>query len=164
MSGITFNPPNTDGQEPAAPPAADVVTFDGWWPDMNITAIREAVRIDTNVTPDRLRDAVRHAMLDVAKELAEWRAQQEAAGHANLAAVPGRLVIDGESDLVMRFNRAVYSVVGGDVGERQLGAGLTTAGAERAQQLQADVDVHARNVRWAVRDFLGKPRIRAELI
>lgn len=164
MSGITFNPPNTDQQPPANPPAADVVTFDGWWPNINITAVREAVRIDTNVTPDRLRDAVRHAMLDVAQELSAWRAEQEAAGKTSLAAVAGRLQIDGQSDYVMRFNRAVYSVVGGDVAERQLGAGLTTAGAERAQQLQADVDVHARNVRWAVRDFLGKTRIRAELI
>lgn len=163
MSGITFNPPNTDGQAPAAPPAADVVTFDGWWPDMNITAVRQAVRIDTSVSPERLRDAVRHAMLDIAKELRAWRAEQVAAGRTSLADVPGGLEVDGESELVMRFNRAVYSVVGGDVGERQLGQGLTQAGADRAQQLAADVDVHVRNVRWAVRDFLGLPRIRARL-
>tara|TARA_R110002167_G_scaffold12963_5_gene54875 strand:- start:4889 stop:5383 length:495 start_codon:yes stop_codon:yes gene_type:complete len=163
MSGITFNPLNTDTDPPADPPAGDVVMFDGWWPSINITAVREAVRIDTTVTPDRLRDSVRHAMLDIAQDLEGWRAQQEAAGHTNLEAVPARREIDGQSDYLMRFNRAVYSVVGGDVGERQLGSGLTSAGADRAEQLKADVDVHARNVSAAVRAFLGLPRIRARL-
>lgn len=164
MSGISFNPPNTDSQPPADPPAADVVQFDGWWPNMNITAVREAVRLDTTVTADRLRDAVRLAMLDIANELADWRADQEALGYANLDAVPARIRVDGVSDYVMRWNRAVYSVVGGDVGERLLGAGLTSAGAERAEQLQHDVDVHVRNVRYAVRDFLGRPRARVRLV
>lgn len=164
MSGITFNPPNTDQDPPPAPIPADVVAFDGWWPSVNITAVRAAERIDTNVSAERLRDAVRLAMLDVAGELATWRREQEAAGHTSLAAVPGRLMIEGLSDYQVRWLRAVASVAAGDVGERLIGANLTRAGADRAEQLSADVGVHYRNVRWAVRDFLGKPRIRAELV
>lgn len=163
MSGFTINPPNTDPELPA-PPAGDIVAFDGWWPGINITAVRDAVRIDTTVTAERLRDAVRLAMLDVADQLASWRAEQEALGHASLQAVPPRLQVDNVSDYVMRFNRAVYSVVAGDVGERQLAQGLSRAGAERAEQLSQDVDVHYRNVTWAVRDFLGQTRARVALV
>lgn len=164
MSGISFNPPNTDDQAPAPLQPADEVRLSAFWPAVNITAVREAVRLDTNITAGRLRDAVRHAMLDISAELAPWRALQEAEGYASLTDVPARIEVDGESDYVMRFNRAVYSVVGSDLGERQIGGGLTTAGAERAEQLRYDIDVHMRNVRYAVRDFLGKPRARVALV
>lgn len=164
MSGFVFNPPNSDTEPPAPPPAADAVMFDGWWPNMNITAVRDAVRIDTTVTPDRLRDAVRQAMLDVAAALADWRVDQEAAGYTSLAAVPARIMVDGVSDYVLRFNRAVYSVVGADLAERQIGSRLTSAGADRAEELSADIDIHTRNVAWAVRDFLGRPRVIAEAL
>ncbi|MFN3931628.1 MAG: head completion/stabilization protein [Brevundimonas sp.] len=164
MSGISFNPPNSDSQQPAAPPPADEVRLSDFWPAVNITAVREAVRLDPNITPGRLRDAVRLAMLDIAGELAPWRALQEAAGHAGLTDVPARIMVDDVSDYVMRFNRAVYSVVGADLGERQIGGGVTAAGADRADQLRLDVDIHLRNVRYAVRDFLGQPRARVALV
>ncbi|HAJ02609.1 MAG TPA: hypothetical protein DCL55_05120, partial [Brevundimonas sp.] len=126
MSGIVFNPPNTDGTPPVEPPEADTVVFDGWWPNMNITAVREAIRVDTNVTAGRLRDAVSQAMLDIATAQADWRAEQVELGHAGLQDVPARMQIDGVSDYVLRFNRAVYSVVGADLAERQIGSRLTS--------------------------------------
>lgn len=164
MSGISFNPPVTDDQEPAPPPAADDVTLDAFWPALNITAIREAIRLDTNITAARLREATRIAMLHVADQLSVWRAEQVVAGHANLQAVPPRQLVGGESDYVALWNRAVYSAVGADLGERQIGGGLSTAGAERAEQLLADVEIHRRNLAFAVRDFLGRPRIIAEAL
>lgn len=164
MSGISFNPPVNDDQEPAPPPAADDVTLDGFWPALNITAIREAIRLDTNITAGRLRESTRIAMLHVADQLSDWRAEQAAAGHANLQAVPPRQLVGGQSDYVALWNRAVYSAVGADLGERQVGGGLTTAGAERAEQLMADVEIHRRNLSFAVRDFLGRPRVIAEAI
>lgn len=164
MSGIVFNPPNTDGTPPVEPPEADTVVFDGWWPNMNITAVREAIRIDTNVTAGRLRDAVSQAMLDIATALAEWRSEQVELGHASLQDVPARTQIDGISDYVLRFNRAVYSVVGADLAERQIGSRLTSAGADRAEELSADICIHTRNVTWAVRDFLGRTRVIAEAL
>lgn len=164
MSGITFNPPNADAEAPAAPAPADEVRLSAFWPAVNITAVREAARLDTNITPGRLRDAVRLAMLDVAGELAAWRAEQEALGFTRLEDVPARLQVDGVSDYLMRFNRAIYSVVAADLAERQIGSALAAAGAERAEQLREDVDVHMRNVRYAVRDFLGRPRARVALV
>lgn len=161
MNDFSFTPPNTDADLPAAPPGADWVACDGWWPGVNITEVRQAVDINNSVTAERLRDAVRQAMADIALELAPWRALQTA---TKLEQVAGRIQIDGQSDYVLRWRRAVYSVVAADLGERGLGQGLTKAGADRAEALQAEVSSHHRNVSNAVRDFLGKPRIRARLI
>lgn len=161
--GISSFPLNTDATPPADPPAADDVPCDGWWPAINLAVLRENVRLDPTATP-RLRDAARQAMLDIAGELADWRVLQEAAGHASLAAVPARIKVDGQSDYVLRWRRAVEAVVAADLGERSIGQQVTSAGLDRAEALQSDVDRHHRNVRHAVRSFLGKPRIVAELL
>ncbi|MDO9607232.1 MAG: head completion/stabilization protein [Brevundimonas sp.] len=167
MSGFTFNPPNTDAAPPADPPAADVVAAGGWWPDVNITGVRQAVDLNTNVTPERVRDAVRQAIVDLASEpaMSAWRRDQVAAGFTKLSVVPSRdIEVDGQSDYCLRWTRAVYSLVAADLGERLLGQGLTKAGADRAEALGAEVGLHQRNVTHAVRDFLGRPRIRARMI
>jgi hypothetical protein len=160
---ISFPPPGSDDQAAPTYPAAAEIACDGWWPSVNLIAVRDAVRVPSGET-ERLRDAVRQAMLDIAHELAAWRAQQEAAGYARLADVPGRMTVDGRSDYELRWFRAVYSVVAADVGERALGPQLSGAGADRAEALRADVDTHLRNVSSAVRDFLGRPRIMAEAL
>lgn len=167
MSGFTFNPPNTDAVPPDEPPAADVVAAGGWWPDVNITGVRQAVDLNTKVTADRVRDAVRQAIVDLASEpaMSAWRAEQLELGYATLAAVPSRHIeVDGQSDYCLRWTRAVYSLVAADLGERLLGQGLTAAGSERAEALGSEVCLHRRNVTHAVRDFLGRPRIRARMI
>lgn len=167
MSGFTFNPPNTDAIPPAGLPEADVVKADGWWPDVNITGVRQAIDINTKVTPERLRDAVRQAIVDVASEpdMVAWRAKHEAAGIAKLEDVPARVLnVDGINDYGHRWTRAIYSVIGADLGERMLGQGLTSAGADRAEALGSETLIHQKNTRHAVRLFLGKPRTRARLI
>lgn len=163
MTGIFFTPPNTDAVPPADPPSADVVGAGGWWPDINITDVRDAVKLDTTVSPAKIRDSIRNAILEVSRELDAWRIAQEAAGHLTLAAVPGRQV-DGISEFVLRWNRAINSVVGADLGERLVGTNVTSAGLERVDALRTDIDIYQRNVRHAVRDFLNLPRIRARMI
>lgn len=163
MSGFVFPPQNTDAEAPPAE-APDLVKGDGFWPDINITDVRDVVRLDTTITPARLRDAVRQAMLDIAAALADWRASQESAGASTLSDVPSRMKVDGVSDYVLRWSRAVYSVAGADLGERLASQSATAAGVDRAQALGQDVLVHQRNVSFAVRDFLGRPRIRARMI
>lgn len=163
MSGFDFNPPNTDG-EPVPPPAGDVVQCDAFWPAINLAAVREANRLGTTVTAARLRDAVQIAMVDVTRELDAWRIEQEAKGHETLTHVPARRTIAGESDYLVLWRRAIHAVVGADLGERQLGQSASPAGLDRAEQNAQDIDVHQRNVRFAVRDFLGRPRIIAEAL
>lgn len=167
MSGFTFNPPNTDAVPPTELPEADLVNAGGWWPAVNITGVRQAVDLNTKVTAERVRDAVRQAIVDLASEpaMSAWRSDQVAKGWSRLADVPSRdIEVDGQSDYCLRWSRAVYSLVAADLGERMLGQGLTSTGAERAEALGSEVGLHQRNVTHAVRDFLGRPRIRARMI
>ncbi|PZU62235.1 MAG: head completion/stabilization protein [Brevundimonas sp.] len=164
MSGFVFRDPPSDTQPDPAPPAADNVVCDAFWPAINLTDLRQAVRLNTDVTPERLRDAVRIAMLDMARELQTWRLEQQLLGHATLSAVPARQRVGDVSDYLLLWARGIYSIVAADIGERQTGEALTAAGATRAEALQADVAVHQRNVVHAVRDFLGLTRVAVALI
>ncbi|MNJ56480.1 Phage head completion protein (GPL) [compost metagenome] len=146
----------------AAAPA--IIACGAFWPDLDLTALRAAIRIDQVVTDERLRDVARNAILDIMGELEDWRREQVAAGHAALADVPGRHQVDDLSDYQVRWTRAIQAVVAADLADRQLGQSARSAGMERVEELSADIDVHRRNVTYAVRDFLGRPRVIAEAI
>jgi len=162
LTGFVSLPPNSDAEPPEERPA-ELVGNDGFWPDVNLVQLRDAVRLDTTILPDRLRDAVIQAMLELARSLAIWR-EANAGDAANLQAVTPRREIDGVSDYVHLYTRAVYSLVGADLGERLLAQSSTAAGGDRRDELTAEVDQHRRNARWAVQDFQGLPRATVELI
>lgn len=162
MSG-PFSPPSSIPAPDAATAPASIVCGP-FWPDLDLVALRAAIRIDQVVTEERLRDVARNAVLDIMEELDAWRRDQVAAGHAVLADVPGRHQVDELSDYQVRWTRAVQSVVAADLADRQLGQSARSAGMERVEELSADIDIHRRNVTYAVRDFLGRPRIIAEAI
>lgn len=162
MPGFVSRPPRSD-QAPPPPKPAELVENDGWWPDVDLARLREAVRLETTITTARLRDAVAVAMLDLARQLAAWRAAREA-GAENLHAVPETVRVDGRSRLVVLWERGLYSTVAADLGERLLSQSATELGVDRAKKLEAEVCEHRRNARWAVSDLTGAPRITVELI
>lgn len=166
MSGFVVRDPNTDA-DPDAPGQqipADVVACDAFWPSINLTELRDAVRLDTAIPANRLRDAVRNAMLEMGRALAGWRAAREAEGATKLSDVTPRRMVDGQSDYAVLWARGIYSIVAGDLSERLRGMTATKAGHDRADELETEGDVHARNVVYAVRDFLGRTRVRASSI
>lgn len=162
MSAFVSRPPIADAEPPAAPDP-QIITGDGWWPDVDLAKLREIVRIDTTVTPARLREAAADAMIELGAELGEWRAPLEAAGHANLHAVPAPQV-DGQSQKVTLYTRAIYSTVAADLAERLQDISATAAGVERAQELACPADEHRRNARWAIARLTGKSHVVVELI
>lgn len=107
---------------------------------------------------------MRDAMLDIATELRGWRAEREAEGYEALADVPPRRMVDGVGDYVLLWTRAVHSVVAADLGERLIQQTTTPLGHDRAEPVLLQADRHWRNVRHAVRDFLGRPHVDVELI
>lgn len=158
-----FSPSSTIAAPSAASPAGSIAG-DGFWPDFNLDALRQAIRVDQTVTPERLRDVACSAILDIMVELEDWRAEQRALGHEHLQDVPGRHQVDGRSDYQIRWVQAVQAVVAADLGDRHLGQAARSAGVDRAEEFAIDIDLHRRNVTWAVRAFLGLPRIIAEVI
>lgn len=149
---------------PGSPASAASIDCGPFWPAVDLSHLRAAIRIDPSVTAERLRDVTRNAVLDVMRELDGWRAAQILAGYHTLAEVPGRFQVDSQSDYVVRWQRAIASIVAADLSERQFGQSARQAGVERAEELSVDTDIHRRNVTYAVRDFLGRPRIIAEVI
>lgn len=162
MSGPFSSPSLIPAPGTSAP--ATSIDCGPFWPALDLTTLRAGIRVDQVVTEERLLEVARNAVLDIMVELEAWRAQQVGAGHATLADVPGRHKVDGFSDFQIRWLRAVHSVVAGDLADRQLGQSARSAGMERVEELAADIEVHRRNVTYAVRDFLGRPRIIAETI
>lgn len=155
MSGFIAN-----ASRPAA--SADVESG-AFWPAINIENLRSAVRLEGNVTEERLRMAVVNAVISVNDELRQWRAVQEAAGATSLAQVPGDQV-DGQSRLVQLYRRAVYCNVGVEITERFRSYDATAQGNQRAEDLQPTIDELRRDVRYAISDILGTRRVTVELI
>lgn len=147
----------------AATPIEGTLTNDGFFPDIDLPALRDAMRLDGTVTAERLRHAARDALLTVNDELAAWRARQRAAGAVTLADVPAPR-IDGESAHVARYRRAVYHLTHADVTEKYRGYDTTKSGGQVAADLAATVDDARRAARWAISDILGLARSTVELI
>ena len=162
MTGFVSLPP----VGPSSPPALeDSFALGSFWPSLSIAAARAAMRIPTDITDQRLADALKAAMLEADQDLAVWQGLQLAAGFESLAEVPDRNPdIGGEKRLAVLWRRAVHSLAMADLSELQRTADTTTAGARRSEQSELTVDDHRRNARFAIRDMLGITRTSVELI
>ncbi|MBB4797595.1 hypothetical protein HNP32_001319 [Brevundimonas bullata] len=156
--------PTTSIPAPNTTAAPAVMACGPFWPELDLGLLQKSIRVDQVVTAERLREVARSAVLDIMDELDIWRRDQVAAGFSTLADVPGRHQVDEQSDYQVRWMRAVQSVVAADLADRQLGQSARLAGMDRVEELAADIDVHRRNVTYAVRDFLGRSRVIAEAI
>lgn len=163
MNGFVAPPPLNPAEIPPAASADVVLEGDGFWPDVDLVALRQVTRLDTTVEIPRLRDAAINAVFCVRMELADWAAAQIEAGHASLDQLPGPAV-DGVKRAVFLYRRAVYSAAAAELLERLREVGATMAGHERADELQESAGEHRKAQRWAIRDLLGAARITAELI
>lgn len=136
---------------------------DGWFPDIDADHLRAAMRLDGSITNARLEVAAVNAMITVNRELAAYKAREQANGYAALVDVPA-VAIKGESELVHLYRRAVYCTAGAELAERYRSYDATADGNQRADDLTPSVDEYRRDARWAIRDLLGAVRTTVELI
>lgn len=148
---------------PAKQAPAATLTNDGWFPDIDLADLREAMRLDGTVTHERLRPATLDAMATVNAELGSWQATQRTAGHADLASVPAPR-LGGESTHVLRYRRAVYHLTRADLTEQYRAYDSTKTGGQKAEELEATIDESRRNARWAINGIRGIPRSTIELV
>ena len=153
MSGFVANGPVASGH----------INTDVFWPSIDLDELRATLRIDASVTVPRLETAAVAAAISVNRELSGWRAIQQAAGHAELADVPGEKIND-VSVLVHLYRRAIEAATGAEVCERYRSYDSTNSGNQNAEDLTPNIDDYRRDLRWAVRDFLGINRTTVELI
>lgn len=144
-------------------PAAAHINTDPFWPSIDLELLREALRIDSSVTPARLETAAIAAAISVNRELAKWRMTKQTDGYTTLAEVPSEAIAD-QTEYVHLYVRAVQAATGAEVCERYRSYDTTNVGDKKAETLQFNIDEYRRDQRWAVRDILGRARTTVELI
>lgn len=139
------------------------ITNNAFFPDIELAALQDAMRLDGTVTEPRLRAAAIEAVISVNGELQGLRLEQQALGRATLADVPAE-VVAGESVQIHRYRRAVYCLAKANLIERYRDFDSTHDGHKRADELESPIDDLRRDARWAIRDILGRSRSTVELI
>lgn len=150
MSGFTFNAPVSTENES--------IQNDGFFPDIQLNDVREKVRLDGSVTNKRLIDSIISAMLEINDQLKTLKSKAVTLDELATSHIAGK------SNTQLLYERAIYSAVAADINEKYRSYDSTGDGQKRGQELEPTVDDHRRNLRWAIRDLLGKPRCTVDLI
>lgn len=165
MTLIAAAPPLVRTTPPNDPAPLGTVSAGAWWPTIDLAALRDAMRLDGAITPQRLLPAVQEAVATTAELLAAWALARQDEGRNSLAAVPA-LQVDGESIHVQRFRRAVYCHAKANLIERY--SDYDTTGRARKddqeESRETQAEQYRRDATWAVRDILGTTRVNVELI
>lgn len=154
-------PPASEIEQPPAE-ETDVIN-DGFFPNIDPAAVREAARIPTSITPARLRAAILGAIMTVEIDLRAFATAWIAAGHASLAAVPAPQ-LDGQSVQLIRYHRAVALYAKAELIDRHRDFDTTAAGGGQADELTPTIGELRRDAMHAVRDILGQNRTCVDLI
>lgn len=157
MSGFVATPPAPHS------PAGAVVEADGWFPAIDVNAVRDAIRLRGEVPHVRLVAAIEGAVLTVTGELAEWQAAHVANGIESLAEVDDRQIA-GRNRLEMLFERAVRFAAAAELSDLARDMTATDAAIQRIDEESPPAMEMHRLSTLAIRDILGVTRCVSELI
>jgi hypothetical protein len=145
-------------------PTGSVMPGDGWWPDIDCNAMRDALRLGEVVTHARLLGALEGGLLTAESELATWRAAREAEGCTSLAEVEPLRKIGGKVRAVVLYTRAVRCAAAAELAETHRDVTATTHGQARADDEKLTAADYRRMCTEAIRDLIGTTRVAVELI
>ncbi|WP_375592104.1 head completion/stabilization protein [Chitiniphilus eburneus] len=136
-----------------------------FFPDIRVGEIRDAIRIDGTVTPQRFRSELLAAVFSVNAELQAWVRAQRQLGYAALDAIPAD-AIDGRHRLVHLYQRAIAHTLKAQLLERyqDIDTARLPGTTQKERDLEPQIGDARRDARWALRDLLGKPRTTVELL
>lgn len=143
--------------------AAHTIENGPFWPEIDCLALRAAMRLDASVTAERLEAAAINAMIEANRELATYRQDREAEGHASLADVPAAQ-IKGESQLLHLYRRTIYCRATAELVERYRSYDATNSGEQKATEETTNIDELRRDARHALRSILGISHTTVELL
>lgn len=148
---------------PAAPvsPEGSTVGADGWFPDVDVTAIRAAIRMGEGVvTHDRLVAAIEGAILTALRALADWRGVHAAAGVAQLADVPDNdpvtgqpISLNGRTRAEVIWDRIIRFYAAAEVADLHRDLTATNEAAVRNEEERVTADDYRRLGHGAVADL-----------
>lgn len=138
-----------------------LISNNGFFPDISLDEVRNAMRIDGTVTNDRLQFAVIEAMASVNQDLSQFK--KNAKSYRTLADYPTEQ-INGEHLLILRYKRAVYCLAMANLNERYRSYDTTKDGEDNAEKIEQTIDDLRRDARFAIRDIQRLSRITVGLI
>jgi hypothetical protein len=160
MTTVIISKPNTPQAGVVIPPLPvrePVIKNTFFFPDVDPVRIRELMRLEHTVTPERLRVAIKDGIAETNAELYDWRREQIALDFECLADVPAEK-IDGESVRCFYYLRAVCAMTTATLYERYRGVDASAKGDKKADDIENVIDELWRDMRWAVSRLQGKPR------
>lgn len=149
--------------EPGLPDDEAPIESGPFWPTISPEDARSAMRIDDTVTALRLRHELVDAIARINSQARAFRLVQTAAGASTLADVEADTV-DGESERVALYRRAVYCVAKASLLERYRDFDATGALERKADMLESPIVELRRDAKWALREMLGVSQATVELI
>lgn len=158
MNGFVAMPPAPQS------PADAKVKADGWFPEVDVNAVRAAMRLRGDVPHDRLVEALRGAIVTVIGQLQQWKTEWVTAGHASIATVKPDEKIDDQHRLTFLFARAVRFYAAAELADLARDSSATNDEVDRIEEESlVGPDMTTKGLQ-AVRDILGTTRIDVELI
>lgn len=134
-----------------------------FWPEIDSQHLRAAMRITDAVTDDRLEVATVNVMIEANRELAGYRAAQQALGFNTLAEVPAEQ-IKSESQLLHLYRRVIYCGALAELVERYSSFDATNSGEKKVTEEETSADQLRRDSRKALRTLLGISHTTVELL
>lgn len=162
VTGFVSSPPPSSSAN-TQDPDTFVLPADSWWPDIDLSHLRDTMRLGTVITDARLAEAAINAMITVRRETRAWKLARMCDGAESLSDVSAEQLA-GESELEILWRRAVYNYACADLCETYRDLSATTDGADRAEAKISSAEEYRRNALFAIRDINGVARIAAELI
>ncbi|NNC24269.1 head completion/stabilization protein [Salinisphaera sp. USBA-960] len=142
---------------------ASPIDNNGFWPSIDPADVRATERLSEAVTGARLVAALTAAIADTNRQLADWQADQVAAGHATIDSVPvAPWQTTGHHTTLYR--RAVAAAAHADLLERYREISATQAGDDMGQAKTDAADDYRRAARWAIAEITDRTHSTVELI
>lgn len=133
MTGLVF-------PSPAADPVNAEVVADGWFPPIELEAVRKTLRIGEGAVPTEiLVAAIEGGMLHAFRELSVWRSARAAEGAASLSAVT-TLTLNNRNIAEVLWERVVRHFAGAQLYDDYRDISATDDGLDRAAEKETSAD------------------------
>lgn len=154
--------PFTANPAPATPEDT-IILGDGWFPSIDVNAMRDVMRIGTSVTDARLIPALENAISHVTDQLWDWRMAKQEDGKASLSDVSDRKTGD-KNRLEFLFIRAVQHSAEAELFDQYNDISATGKNEDLSETKRMSADDSRRASVHAIRDIMGVRRTMSSLI
>ncbi|HGJ5877306.1 MAG TPA: head completion/stabilization protein [Arsenophonus sp.] len=104
---------------------------------------------DGTITVSCLKDALTHAMIEVACELRDWVVRKKQDGFNQLADIPA-MHINDDSALCLLYERTVFGLTKANLSERFRDIDTQALGHKKADSLSTTIDDYRCDAIWAI--------------